>query len=335
MRRLVLALALLVAAASGPARADFIDIITGARPAGMGGAYVALADDVNAIYYNPAGLTLFKGMQLGFMHSEDNDPTAGPPVNTDFFGYTTGNSAYGAGGIAYHNHSLSDILQEKTLFLSYAYAMNPFTRLGLTMKSMAQTTNPTGRFFPDPALTNGSTMGFDVGLVHVVTPDLRFGFTARNLGAKLGTVLREEVRRTYRLGTAFRCHTEFIDEDYIWLTLDLFTKDDIDDESGMQIQNAIGLEWQATPWIALRAGADRGRFTAGAGICALGLSVDYAFQVEPEDGVGDAHRVSLTYRFGVDAPRERPPPPPVARPAPRPRAPAERPPPPRRRAPEG
>ena len=36
--------------------AAFLKIGTGARPAALGGAYTALADDVNAIYYNPGAL---------------------------------------------------------------------------------------------------------------------------------------------------------------------------------------------------------------------------------------------------------------------------------------
>ncbi|WP_408954715.1 hypothetical protein [Natroniella sp. ANB-PHB2] len=35
----------------------------GARPLGMGGAFVSVADDVNAIYWNPAGLTNIEGYE--------------------------------------------------------------------------------------------------------------------------------------------------------------------------------------------------------------------------------------------------------------------------------
>ena len=36
--------------------ASFEDTNTGARAAAMGGAFTAIADDVYAVYYNPAGL---------------------------------------------------------------------------------------------------------------------------------------------------------------------------------------------------------------------------------------------------------------------------------------
>ena len=36
-------------------RAAFEDVGVGCRPLGMGNAFVAVADDINATYYNPAG----------------------------------------------------------------------------------------------------------------------------------------------------------------------------------------------------------------------------------------------------------------------------------------
>lgn len=52
------------------AGAAFLKIDTGARPAAMGGAYTALADDVNAIYYNPGGLANLTKREIGATHSQ-------------------------------------------------------------------------------------------------------------------------------------------------------------------------------------------------------------------------------------------------------------------------
>lgn len=51
------ALAALVVGAAADARADFRFLGTGARPRAMGSAFVSLADDANAVFWNPAGLT--------------------------------------------------------------------------------------------------------------------------------------------------------------------------------------------------------------------------------------------------------------------------------------
>lgn len=53
----------------------------------------------------------------------------------------------------------------------------------------------------------------------------------------------------------------------------------------------LGLEYVVQNTLALRAGLDRGYFTAGAGVRIEPVSVDYAFQAH--QGLGESHRVSL------------------------------------------
>lgn len=45
---------------------QFLEIGASARAVGMGDAFVALANDASAVYYNPAGLTALEGPQLTF-----------------------------------------------------------------------------------------------------------------------------------------------------------------------------------------------------------------------------------------------------------------------------
>ena len=44
---------------------SFVDVGFGTRPVAMGYAFVGLADDENATYWNPAGLTKADGFQVG------------------------------------------------------------------------------------------------------------------------------------------------------------------------------------------------------------------------------------------------------------------------------
>ena len=46
----------------------FLLISPGARSAGMGEAFVALADDATAVYWNPAGLAFQTGREITIMH---------------------------------------------------------------------------------------------------------------------------------------------------------------------------------------------------------------------------------------------------------------------------
>jgi len=48
----------------------FVDIGFGARPAAMGNAYVGLANDVNSIVWNPAGISSIKKMETAFTYTK-------------------------------------------------------------------------------------------------------------------------------------------------------------------------------------------------------------------------------------------------------------------------
>ena len=65
---------------------EFLYVSGGARGTAMGSAFTALANDVSAVYWNPAGLLEAKGLQVQFMHSrlfinsiENNSITASTP----------------------------------------------------------------------------------------------------------------------------------------------------------------------------------------------------------------------------------------------------------------
>lgn len=54
--------------------AQSLEVELGVRPAGMGGAFVAVADDTNAIHWNPTGLSQVKNVELNsaqLQHFED------------------------------------------------------------------------------------------------------------------------------------------------------------------------------------------------------------------------------------------------------------------------
>jgi len=57
-------------AATGETGFAFLKLGVGARAMGMGSAYVALADDPTAVYWNPAGLASISGTQVTAMHNE-------------------------------------------------------------------------------------------------------------------------------------------------------------------------------------------------------------------------------------------------------------------------
>ena len=57
--------------ASGPGTgsADFLQIPVGARESALGGAFTAVADNADAVYYNPAGLGQLQNPEISFTHN--------------------------------------------------------------------------------------------------------------------------------------------------------------------------------------------------------------------------------------------------------------------------
>ena len=50
--------------------ANFLKLEIGARAAALGGAFVGLADDATAAYWNPAGVALSENFQITFQNTE-------------------------------------------------------------------------------------------------------------------------------------------------------------------------------------------------------------------------------------------------------------------------
>lgn len=69
---LILNLSSIIYASSdtGTSAASFMKIDPAARPAALAGAFVAIADDATAIFYNPAGLGFINRNQVSFTHNE-------------------------------------------------------------------------------------------------------------------------------------------------------------------------------------------------------------------------------------------------------------------------
>ncbi len=89
-RSAVLLVAVLVASHGGGAAwagdkyaAEFLKIGVGARALGMGEAFVAVADDGTAGYWNPAGLVFVRQQEVSALHAEQ----FGALVNYDFVSY--------------------------------------------------------------------------------------------------------------------------------------------------------------------------------------------------------------------------------------------------------
>lgn len=195
-------LAALLLSAS-PAQAAFEDLGAGARAPGMGNAFTAIADDVYAIYYNPAGLALLDRPTLAASHTQHLAGLSdGSGLNTSFLGYAHP-LKWDRGTIAAGMQSFSvdgSFYTEQAYYLSYAREVPMSLELydlywGLTIKnlrrsfgSLPEASNAmsglTTTGIPDPVLSGKSAVSVfdaDLGLLYKLGKGYSAGLDLMNL----------------------------------------------------------------------------------------------------------------------------------------------------------
>jgi long-subunit fatty acid transport protein len=283
--------------AAGGGGAAYLQLMVGARPMGMGGAFTGLADDVTAVFFNPAGISALAQREAMAMHGalsfdrNFNYLAAAVPRIRGESGWSLSYTRFSIDGIPETRvatngtpllngdgtvtiFSLFDDVEEN-FTLGYAWKLKDGLRIGINYRLLHQ------EMFRKEA--NGQ--GVDVGLLYQATPDVRLGLTLRNMfeGVRWNeTGHRDDVPFIITAGAAVRGW-----KDIIYL-VDVFEME----REGLGYR--LGLEkWWAGHY-ALRAGVNDGDFTVGASAKYQSFQFDYAFQ---EQTLGDINRLSLTYRW--------------------------------------
>ena len=310
--------ALSAAQASTKYAGEFLKIGVGARALGMGGAFIAIADDASAAYWNPAGMANLQHGELLFMHSEHY----GAQANHDYFGFAqpldtdrpssvgiglirlaidditvnkdayddlNGNGEHDDGEPILTDQFTSDSDVEYGLLLTYGRQMNDRLALGGNVKVLRQ-----------GLLDNTSFgMGLDLGMLYALRPDLAVGArladaTTTQISWDTGT--RETVAPTLALGFRWSRGISPL-RGSLTAAGDLGVYFDGRDEAAQTGLGDLqgGLEYWYDETVAARVGSDAGNFTAGAGLRIRSLGVDYAFL--SHDELEDTHRVSASLRF--------------------------------------
>ncbi len=287
-------------AASGTEAASFLDIPVGARPAAMGSAYTALADDGYAAVWNPAGLGFSHASEvvgqhleyLGPTHSEFlgfAQPIALPHAPTGFSHAGFGASAQylGSGdipGTASNGDSTGSFSSHYGAYsLAYGQTLTSQFALGLSAK------------FIEAALSDVSSHAFavDVGSLYRPTDRISLAATLSNLGTTL-TFLdqKDSLPLAYHLAGSYQVRSCVASVEGIYR------------RTGTAAAR-VGLEWSPIPQLAVRAGyrTDTTRelsalagFTTGVGLKFWGQELAYAWL--PLGDLGNTQYFSLVIRWG-------------------------------------
>ena len=307
---------------SGKYGGAFLESGIGCRSMGMGGASAASARDVTAIYWNPAGLTASKGLELHAMHAER---FAGI-VNFDFIGAATSLKNGLAIGIGLIRLGVDDIpvtrlhnpdLQlgeiyiddkgrkvinypyikkrindtENALFLSFARRYGSRISLGGSVKIIHKNVSPYQAW----------GIGFDIGATAALTSTLEAGIILRECTSTLiawkgGT--REQILPNAQAGLLYKLNVgsfRIIPECDLVVHLDNRAGEGFLRWRGVTLGVRGGVEVAYREKVFLRCGSRDGRFTAGAGIRIDKYGVDYGFSTHA--ALGNSHHVSVTFHL--------------------------------------
>ncbi|MBM3332473.1 hypothetical protein FJY68_11610 [candidate division WOR-3 bacterium] len=312
MRRALLVAVGLVAACSvargeGGSAGEFLNYAIAPRSLGMGKAFTAIADDIQAGYFNPAGLYQLNAQEVMMGHSQlygarlEYVGWALPTKAAGTFGFSLLN--FGSEGIdarsPENQRMQSYFFMENALIASYAY--NPWRFLGFGANLKLITKNI--------AVYSGVGVGADVSALILLPRPLSFGLVLQNL-LQPAVRLRDSTDyypRNLRAGAAVR-----LVNDRVRLAADLVVKD-FASSSRRSLTPHGGIEFEVLPDLLIpRFGLDANEISVGLGVNKvwgkMAVGADYAFLLHYPSGytLAPTHKIGVFlnfagYRVWIDA----------------------------------
>lgn len=273
---------------AGTASSAFLKIGAGARPAAMGDSFAGVADDVNALYWNPAGIARLENREMTFSHNIWLEDT-----NYEYLGFVQplGNYVVGA-GVSYLNIGAMDgwdvnnaptgdfSAHSMAVALSVGRVIDDKLSLGLTLKTVQEKIET----------ESASAFAVDAGGIYRLGENSSAALVVQNLGTGMKFVKESAgLPMNIKIGGAHRML-----EKKLVLSLD-FNK-----YTDTRFRGNFGAEYGLAEMLALRLGYNGGNDMGSGLTCGFGykisrINLDYAFV--PYGDFGDAHRFSLSYGF--------------------------------------
>lgn len=262
---------------SGGQGGAFLRVPIGARPAGMGNAFVAVSDDANALFFNPGGLYQIPRFAFGAVYSL---MSMGRNHYQGSFIYS--NESLGSFGLMFTGFGVSDIegrdragnpdtkFDDSEVAFSLGYGRQLFSFLGVG----------SGLKYLSHSLENNKAtgFGFDIGVhskIEIKNPylnSIRLGISATNLGAKLkwntGSSHKDKIPSTLRFGSGF---------DFKSNNIELLVAFEGSQTSNESFKFHGGVETRLYGTLGLLAGLDAEDFNFGASIKYNRFKFEYAF----------------------------------------------------------
>ena len=263
----------------------------GARPAGMGGAFVAITSDPNASFYNPAGAGFTDKFMTSVGH---NTYWENIRLETIYFASNGTKNTWIHGGIRYATVSdmefrLVPSAEPDSYFSLYDVSFKGGLARRIGQKLVVGVS--LGWFIEKIDIYRGSVFNADLGAIYEVKPGMTLGASATNIGSDISLSVSSQpgttpisIPTTYRFGGASQHGWGLGAVDLVF----------VDDDAHLH----IGVEREMHELFDLRAGYmfgyDSKNFSAGVSFKQRKLTIDYAF-VPYSNSLGTAHLFNLTF----------------------------------------
>ncbi len=306
---------------------EFMSLGVGGRALGMGGAYVALANDVTAGYWNPAGLAFITYPQIALMHDEQ----FGSLVNYDYGAAAMPLGSSSSLGLSVMRLGVDDIPDTRNAGVdingNVTHDPNEFSRIDpnrvtyfnaadwafyLTYAKKASDEFSYGanvKLIRRDLGDNGATgVGFDVGLWYTPMENLLLGANVQDVTTTFlawDTGTNELISPTMKVGSAYLIDAwegrfaPALDFDIRFENRQYASTFNL---GPVSFDMHAGLEYQLRDLVALRVGySDVKQVTLGAGLHLPKLNIDYSFaKFDGIDQLGSTHRISLMFTLEAE-----------------------------------
>lgn len=273
----------------------------GARPIGLGGAFISLAENADALYWNPAGLGFSENPAIMFSH---NNYILDVRHNYLAGVFPLKKNKWTLGGfitlLDYGTFDHTEIVNENTARWLGGYEDKDFV-LGFEGAGRINNNLAVGaglKYLKSDLHTfSASALALDLGMKYKMDKSLpvSFAVTAKNIGTKLKYDSKSE---NLPLSLTGGCNADF----ELGKIFRLIPAISLGYSNTSDVQFNFGTEFLWFNSYALRVGYDSlndagSGFTAGAGVKLKNFSLDYAYLPFNKLGI-NSHNISMSFGFG-------------------------------------
>ncbi|MEK6647506.1 MAG: type IX secretion system membrane protein PorP/SprF [Candidatus Firestonebacteria bacterium] len=312
MKTIAIVIGMLVLAGVGEGA---FDTKPGIRGLGMGQAYVSIADDTSAMFWNPAGLGGINNMQVEMMYAKKYLGIDDDNLSDWYLGYVLPIGEIGSIGVG-------DLLftsgkyKENTGVISYGKQLGNIS-CGVSIKLMSVMYEENEYTRLDPLFNtygyNKTKIGIDAGIIYQVLNEMQVGASVENANKPnmtLGNVSGEELPMIIRIGSSYRIgnFTPAIDASY--RDRNINGKKDVNVYGGVEYivgqasivgqHDFVLKQNHHLSELSIRAGANLDEVSLGASynfISAMKLDYAFIYPWTAIKGILGSHRFGLTWQL--------------------------------------